>query len=96
LVKKKYQLPYKNFALAIMHPVSTDNKLKQKKNSQIFFESLKKINTNFIIIYPNNDFGSRYIFNEIIKLKSNKKFKLLPSMRFDFPAFQHTGVIAVS
>ncbi len=38
LVKKKYQLPYKNFALAIMHPVSTDNEVKQKKIRKFFLK----------------------------------------------------------
>ena len=38
---------------------------------------------NYIIIFPNNDLGSEIILKEIYKLKSNDKFRIFPSIRFE-------------
>ena len=45
--------------------------------------SLKKTNKNFVIIAPNNDPGSNFIFKEIEKLPT-ERFKIIPSMRFNY------------
>ena len=39
---------------------------------------------NYIIIFPNNDLGSEIILKEIHKLKNNNKFKIFPSIRFEY------------
>ena len=64
------------------HPVTTDLK-NLKKNLKKLILEIKNIKENFVIIYPNNDTGSKLIMDEILKLK-NKKIKLIPSMRFNF------------
>ena len=82
-VKKRYEIDFKDFSIAILHPVTTN--LKNLKNeSEIFFSSLIKTNLNYIIIYPNNDLGSQIILEEINKHKKNKKFKIFPSIRFEY------------
>ena len=45
---------------------------------------LKKSSKKFILIYPNNDTHSEIIFKHIEKLKKNKNFKILPSLRFEY------------
>ena len=47
------------------------------------FKALSDSNRNFIIILPNNDPGCLKIKKEIQKL-DKKRFKVLPSMRFNF------------
>ena len=81
-VKKKYEINFKLFSVAIFHPVTTDLKnLKiQVKN---FIKSLEISNKNYILIYPNNDLGSKIILNEYKKIQ-NKKIKIFPSIRFEF------------
>ena len=81
-VKKKYEIEFNNYAIAIFHPVTTDIK-NLRKNVKVFVKALKSSNENYIIIYPNNDLGSNIIFEEIKKLKS-EKFKIFPSLRFEF------------
>ena len=82
-VKKRYGIKFERFAIAIFHPVTTEiNKL--ENHSRIFFEALKKTKKNFVITYPNNDLGANIIFKEIFKLKRNKKFKIFPSIRFEY------------
>ena len=55
-------------------------------NQQIKYimKNLIKSKINYVVILPNNDAGSNIIFNELMKVKKNKYFKLLPSMRFEY------------
>lgn len=82
LMRRRYQISFNKYALCIYHPVTTEKKY-NKLHADIFFKSLELSEKNFIIIYPNNDTGSDYIFKKIKSLKS-KKIKKFPSMRFEF------------
>ena len=81
--KKRYNIRFNKFSIAIIHPVTT-NLSNLKKESKIFFSSLEKTNLNYIILFPNNDIGSEIILKEIYKLKGNKRFKIFPSIRFEY------------
>jgi len=83
LARKRYNIGFNNFSIAIIHPVTTNIK-NLKRESKIFFSALVKTNLNYIIIYPNNDLGSEIILKEIHKLKSNNKFRIFPSIRFEY------------
>jgi len=83
LARKRYNIGFNNFSIAIIHPVTTNIK-NLKRESEIFFSALVKTNLNYIIIYPNNDLGSEIILKEIHKLKSNNKFRIFPSIRFEY------------
>ena len=83
MVRKKYNIRFDKFSIAIIHPATT-NLTNLKKESNIFFSSLVKSKLNYIIIFPNNDLGSEIILKEIYKLKSNNKFKIFPSIRFEY------------
>ena len=81
--KKRYNVRFNKFSIAIIHPVTT-NLINLKKESEIFFSSLEKTDLNYIIIFPNNDLGSEIILKELYKLKNNKKFRIFPSIRFEY------------
>ena len=81
--KRRFNIKFDKFSIAIIHPVTT-NLTNLKKDSEVFFSSLIKSKLNYIIIFPNNDFGSEIILKEIYKLKSNNKFKIFPSIRFEY------------
>tara|TARA_B100001250_G_C19784794_1_gene783621 strand:- start:332 stop:1459 length:1128 start_codon:yes stop_codon:yes gene_type:complete len=82
-VKNYYEIKYQNYAISIFHPVTTELK-KLKENTKIYFEALKKSKKNFIVIFPNNDPGCNTILKSIQKLKKNKRFRILKSMRFEY------------
>ena len=82
-VKKRYDIKFDKFAIAILHPVTT-NVDNLKKESQIFFKTLYNTKNNYVVIYPNNDHGSKVILNELLKYKNYKKFKIFPSIRFEY------------
>ena len=47
-------------------------------------DEIKKLKINFVVINPNNDFGSTFIFEQYKKLKKLKNFKIIQSMRFEY------------
>jgi len=83
MARKIYGIRFDKFSIAIIHSVTTNLK-NLKKDSEIFFSSLVKSKLNYIIIFPNNDLGSEIILKEIYKLKSNNKFRIFPSIRFEY------------
>lgn len=82
-VKNYYNINYLSFAIAIFHPVTTENQ-NLKRNAKYFVNALIESNKNYIVIYPNNDKGSHQILDEYVKLAKNEKFKIFPSLRFEY------------
>ncbi len=80
--KKRYQINFINYAIAIFHPV-TNELYNLKKEINVFVDSIIKSKKNFILIYPNNDNGTDVILNKYKKIKSNK-IKIFPSIRFEY------------
>ena len=79
-VKKKYSIKYKNYAIAIFHPVTTEfNELDNHLNE--FTKALEESKRNYVLILPNNDYGVKKILNHYKKIKI-KILEKLPSMRF--------------
>ncbi len=83
-VKKRYQIKFDSYSIVILHPIVNIDKKKFYNQVKIFFDSIIKSKKKYIIIYPNNDINSEIVLREIIKLKSKKNFKIIPSIRFEF------------
>ena len=85
LTKKKYNINFKEYAIFIFHPVTTELK-KISYQIKYLLNLLLKSRFNYVILLPNNDLGSDIILNEINLLKKKKlnNFKILPSMRFEY------------
>lgn len=81
--KKYYDVNFTNYSIAIFHPITTEYKSIQEY-SKNFVKALIKSNLNYIIIYPNNDLGSSEILNSYKSLEKNSKFKIFPSVRFEY------------
>ena len=83
LVKERYQIHYNKFSIVMFHPVTTEYDSMSFHANQ-FVDSLIKSNLNYIVIYPNNDLGSSFILNEYKRLEKLEKFKIFPSIRFEY------------
>ncbi len=80
--KKRYDIKFSSFVLAIFHPITTDiNNLRLYIIN--FISALKLSKDNIILIYPNNDLGSDIIIKEYEKIK-NKNILVFPSLRFEY------------
>lgn len=82
-VKEYYQTPFDRYAIVMFHPVTTESN-EMKQYSDYFITALLKDNHNYVVIYPNNDLGSTYIIDSYKKLKTNPRFRVFPSLRFEF------------
>lgn len=81
--KKYYDINFQNYSIGIFHPITTDYK-NIRKYIKEFIQALIESNKNYIIIYPNNDIGSSEILEEYKNIEDNPKFKIFPSIRFEY------------
>lgn len=82
-VKEYYQIDFDQYAIVMFHPVTTEDK-QMKQYVDDFVASLLAVNENFVVIFPNNDLGSKYIIDAYQKIANNKRFRIFPSLRFEY------------
>lgn len=82
-VKDRYEIDFENYGVVIFHPVTTE-----LENLQSHLDTLIKaiVNSqkNYVVIYPNNDHGSEIIFKSYEGIEKNERFRVFPSMRFEY------------
>ena len=83
VVKSYYQIEFSDYALAMFHPVTTEVDTLAESANQ-FVDALLDSDKNYVVIYPNNDLGSKHILNAYQKLKNDTRFKVFPSIRFEY------------
>lgn len=81
--KEYYQINFNQYAIVMFHPVTTEAK-QMKKYAEDFVQSLLETSENFVVIYPNNDLGSKYIIDSYQKIKDTTRFRIFPSLRFEY------------
>ncbi|WP_339754590.1 UDP-N-acetylglucosamine 2-epimerase [uncultured Winogradskyella sp.] len=82
-VKRYYQINFDAYALAMYHPVTTEIDSILEKAEQ-FVDGLIDSGKNYVVIYPNNDLGSKHILKAYEKLQGHPRFKVFPSVRFEY------------
>ena len=82
-VKKYYEIPYDTYAIVMYHPVTTEYDRTALHVNRLV-KALLKDTHNYIVIYPNNDLGSHLILDAYERLKKHPRFRLIPSMRFEY------------
>ncbi len=82
-VKKYYDIDFQEYGLLMFHPVTTeiDDTPQQAKN---LVDAVLESGKRYVVIYPNNDHGSDYIFREYKRLEKNRRFRIFPSLRFEY------------
>lgn len=83
LVKKYYEIPFETYAIVMFHPVTTEAAA-IKKQATDFVNALLDDTHNYVVIYPNNDLGSQSIINAYKSLKNKERFRVIPSLRFEY------------
>src|SRR5690606_2272339 len=82
-VKNYYDIGFENYALAMFHPVTTESSA-MKSYAEDFAAALLADSRNYIVIYPNNDLGSRDILRAYEQFADNHRFRVFPSLRFEY------------
>jgi UDP-N-acetylglucosamine 2-epimerase (hydrolysing) len=81
--KERYDIPFIRYSILMFHPVTTEIANLREQINEIV-QAILQSDENFIVIYPNNDEGNQYIFEAYEQLKQHKRFKLFPSLRFEY------------
>jgi len=81
--KKYYVIPFDDYALVMFHPVTTEFH-SMRQYAIDFVDCLLEDNHNYIVVFPNNDLGSQYIIDEFKRLEGNTRFRIFPSLRFEY------------
>lgn len=82
-VKKYYEIEFDTYAVVMFHPVTTEAKFMQQYADD-FVAALLEDYHNYVVIFPNNDLGSQTILNAYERLKGNPRFRVFPSLRFEY------------
>lgn len=82
-VKERYKIEYDSYAILMYHPVTTEYDLLADHIHEVV-EAVIASEKNFVVVYPNNDFGYQLILNEYKRFDGNKHFKIFPSLRFEY------------
>lgn len=77
-----YDIPYQAYNILMFHPVTTEENIEEYANNLV--ESVLDDDSNYIVIKPNNDMGSSLINDALKKLERNARFKIFPSLRFEY------------
>jgi len=82
-VKRYYDICFETYALAMYHPVTTEFKnIKERANE--FVTALLQSKLNYVVIYPNNDLGSKHILSAYERFTKESAIKVFPSLRFEY------------
>ncbi len=82
-VRDYYEIPFDTYAIAVLHPVTTELD-RQRMHAEAFVAALLESGDNYVVIYPNNDSGSDEIFAAFARFADNPRFRVFPSMRFEY------------
>ncbi|PZV79141.1 UDP-N-acetylglucosamine 2-epimerase (hydrolysing) [Algoriphagus aquaeductus] len=82
-VKAYYQINFESYAVAMFHPVTTEYK-SMAEYAKNFVDALIESEKEYVVIYPNNDLGSKFILKEYERLLEYDKFRIFPSIRFEY------------
>lgn len=83
-VKSYYEIPFDDYAVAMFHPVTTEFQNMEAYATNFVDALLEEQTKNYVVIYPNNDLGSELILNQYKRLEGNPRFRVFPSIRFEY------------
>ncbi|WP_299781926.1 UDP-N-acetylglucosamine 2-epimerase [uncultured Formosa sp.] len=82
-VKTYYDIPFDDYAVLMFHPVTTEFK-DMETYAQHLVDALLTDTHNYVVIFPNNDLGSADILKVYKVLQGHSRFKVFPSLRFEY------------
>ncbi len=82
-VQRYYEIPFLSYGILMYHPVTTEIDEISENISNVI-SALIDSKKNYIVIFPNNDEGSDKILEAYGILENHPRFKIFPSMRFEY------------
>lgn len=84
LARERYEIPFSDYAICILHPVTTEGEVEQREGACRLVQALMDSGRHYVVIYPNNDRGSEAIFKAYEMIGGHPRFRLFPSLRFEY------------
>lgn len=81
--KAHYEITFEQFSLALFHPTTTQFE-DLPRQAKVFVDALLESGKHYVVIYPNNDLGNDIILEAYQVLAKNPRFRLFPSIRFEY------------
>lgn len=78
-----YEIPFDEYAIVILHGVTTDVADTTSANAEALVDALLSSGLNAVVVHPNNDPGSDEILSAYERLGGNPRFRIFPSLRFE-------------
>ena len=79
-VRARYEISFPDYGIVTFHPVTSEQDTIGQQAADLF-GALEASGRSFVVIAPNNDPGSKAIFQVLDRLPKSR-FRVLPSMRF--------------
>lgn len=83
VARSYYQIPFDRYAIAMFHPVTTEV-VDMQHHANHFVAALLNDTHNYVVVFPNNDMGTHAILEAYKKLENNHRFRIFPSLRFEY------------
>jgi UDP-N-acetylglucosamine 2-epimerase (hydrolysing) len=83
VVRSRYEIQFEDYGIVLFHPVTTESE-HMRAYSTFLVNALLESERDYVVIYPNNDLGSSDILKEYERLAGNPRFKIFPSVRFEY------------
>lgn len=81
--RKRYDFGFAEYGVLLFHPVTSEIP-DLRRQARTLVDALLASDQNYIVIYPNNDHGTEIILEEYERLRANPRFRLYPSIRFEY------------
>ncbi len=81
--KARYDIAFEQYGILMYHPVTTEYQDVGWHCREVV-DAVIQSGRNYIVVYPNNDLGSEVILNEYKRFDGDKRFRVFPSLRFEY------------
>ena len=81
--KAHYEVDFEEFGIVLFHPVTTELD-SLERDVACLVDALLASERNYVVVYPNNDHGSQTIQRAYRRLDDNPRFRVFPSIRFEY------------
>jgi UDP-N-acetylglucosamine 2-epimerase (hydrolysing) len=78
-----YEIPFDDYALVILHGVTTCPPAESGATARALVEALDASGLRAVVVYPNNDPGSEEILAAYRRLEGDPRYRVFPSLRFE-------------
>jgi UDP-N-acetylglucosamine 2-epimerase (hydrolysing) len=82
-VRRRYAIPFERYCVLAFHPVISEI-ADMRRQSQLLVDQVIASGRNYVVIYPNNDYGCDHILEAYEGLQGLPRFRVFPSMRFEY------------